>query len=272
MLTRPADRLILHNARNGDGLTGLEIRYQSPATLAPHQRYDLPQVLSYTLRAPLQSADGDAIPDQLQELAPLWARLVSNQVEQGQRAASSLDTDSGHAALVYSWILAANLLRSSASQSAALVDRLRESALRGSSFALSSVSELRNQNDWLPTYANGHDYGFHLAIFDWAYRQTCDVRYRDAMLSLADDLARPEARGVCRSAILKTRATAATFRRNKLGRAARRRWAIRAFDSGPCASPMNERERRSTVARQRCSWTTGCDSTRQFTRSRARCS
>jgi hypothetical protein len=164
--------------------------------LTPQQSYELPEVLSYTLRAPLHSVDGDAIPDQLQELGPLWARIVSTSAEAFDPAMPSLETDSGHAELVYGWILAAEALEASPSSAsfAALATRLRQNALRGASFALSSVSELRNQRDWLPTYASGHDYGFHLAIFDWAYGETCDARYRDAFLSLADDLARPEAR------------------------------------------------------------------------------
>jgi hypothetical protein len=193
-LGRPADRLLLYNGENGEGWTRLEARYQIQATLPPHQTYDLPRALSYTLRVPLGSVDGDVIPDQLQELAPLWTRIVSAQTEPEPEAPRSLDTDSGHAALVYSWVLAAELLRANGSNPE-LASRLERSALRGSSFALSNVGELRNRNDFLPTYANGHDYGFHLAIFDWAYRQTCDVRYREAFLSLADDLARPEARG-----------------------------------------------------------------------------
>jgi hypothetical protein len=196
-LSRPADRLILHNGRDGEGLTRVEVRYQPEATLPSRRAYDLPEVFSYTLRAPLASVDGDAIPDQLQELAPLWTRIVAREAQVELHAPPALETDSGHAELVYSWILAADLLQSTAPtpQLAALATRLEQSALRGSAFALSAVSELRNQNDFLPTYASGHDYGFHLAIFDWAYRETCDVRYRDAFLSLADDLTRAETRG-----------------------------------------------------------------------------
>jgi hypothetical protein len=191
---QPVDGLFLHNGKDGEGLTRLEARYHAQTTLKPQQSYELPEVLSYTLRAPLFSADGDTIPDQLQELAPLWAQIVGNPSQAGREAPASLETDSGHAALVYSWALAADLLGSVAANRD-LATRLRQSALRGSAFALSTVSELRNQNDWLPTYANGHDYGFNLAVFDWAYRETCDVRYRDALLSLADDLARPVTRG-----------------------------------------------------------------------------
>jgi hypothetical protein len=192
--SRPVDGLFLHNGHDGEGLTRLEARYQAQAKLQPHRGYDLPEVLSYTLRAPLSSADGDTIPDQLQELAPLWAQLVATRANARAQVTPSLETDSGHAALVYSWVLAADLLDSVAANTT-LVTRLKHSALRGSAFALTNVTELRNQNDWLPTYANGHDYGFHLAVFDWAYRETCDVRYRDALLSLADDLIRPETRG-----------------------------------------------------------------------------
>jgi len=196
-LARPADRLMLYNGENGVGLSRLEVRYQAQVTLDPHQSYELPRTLSYTLRAPLQSADGDGIPDQLQELAPLWARIMSSKTQAGEKAPSSLDTDSGHAALVYAWSLAADLLTSGGAEPALieLAERLRASAMRGASFALTSFSELHNRSDWLPTYANGHDYGFHLAVFDWAYRETCDVRYREAFLSLADDLARPDRQG-----------------------------------------------------------------------------
>ena len=196
-LARPADRLLLYNGNDGQGLTRLEARYATRATLPPHGSYELPRILSHTLRAPLQSTDGDAIPDQLQELAPLWTNLVSGEAQSRPRAPLSFETDSRHAELVYSWIQAANALASSGVEPALtrLAARLEQSALRGSAFALNVVNELRKQDDWLPTYANGHDYGFHLGIFDWAYRKTCDVRYRDAFLTLADDLARADKRG-----------------------------------------------------------------------------
>jgi hypothetical protein len=212
-LTQPADQLILHNVRrdtgaNYDGFTRLEVRYHVQATLAPEASYDLPEVLSYTLRAPLHSADGDAVPDQLQELAPRWTRAVTGSLRPGNESAEAhpdmaLETDAAQAALVYAWGLAADTLserggagpESGADDSSSLVTQLRGAAVRGASFALSALSELRNRSDVSNTYANGNDYGFHLAIFDWAYRETCDVRYRDALLSMADELARSEQRG-----------------------------------------------------------------------------
>jgi len=194
-LGRPADRLILYNGPSG--WSRLEARYELQVTLPPRQSYELPAALSYTLRAPLASVDGDGIPDQLQELAPLWTRLVTGETRAEPIAASSLDTDSGHAELVYSWILAADLLERDGvvPEFAEIAARLRQSALRASSFALNQFDELRNRSDLLPSYADGHDYGFHLAIFDWAYRETCDPRYRDALLTLANDLVRPTQRG-----------------------------------------------------------------------------
>ncbi|HYQ40575.1 MAG TPA: hypothetical protein VER11_01360 [Polyangiaceae bacterium] len=194
-LGRAADRLLLYNGPNG--LSRLEARYALQVTLPPQQSYELPPALSYTLRAPLASVDGDGIPDQLQELAPLWTRLVAGEAPATRAAQSSLDTDSGQAELVYSWILSADLLETSGASPAfsELGARLRQNALRGSNFALSTFNELRNRNDLLPSYANDHDYGFHLAIFDWAYRETCDARYRDALLTLANDLVRPAQRG-----------------------------------------------------------------------------
>jgi len=196
LFERPPDRLILHNGPNGQGLTRLEARYEPRVTLPAHRSYDLPRVLSHTLRAPLQSVDGDAVPDQLQELAPLWAQAVSGS-STAPKVSPSFETDSGHAELVYSWILAASLLGSNSPDAAraGLVAQLERNAVRGSAFALNVLTELRKQDDWLPTYANGHDYGFHLAVFDWAYRQTCDVRYREAFLVMADDLARPDPQG-----------------------------------------------------------------------------
>src|SRR6478609_687433 len=174
-LGRAADRLLLYNGPNG--LSRLEARYALQVTLPPQQSYELPPALSYTLRAPLASVDGDGIPDQLQELAPLWTRLVAGEAPATRAAQSSLDTDSGQAELVYSWILSADLLETSGASPAfsELGARLRQNALRGSNFALSTFNELRNRNDLLPSYANDHDYGFHLAIFDWAYRETCDA-------------------------------------------------------------------------------------------------
>lgn len=194
-LSRAADQLLLSTGRNG--LNRLEARYRVDTILGPYENYALPSALSYTLRAPLASVDGDLIPDQLQELAPLWTRLVSSEAPAERADPSSFDTDFGHAELVYAWILSAELLEASGPTPALskLAARLRRSAIAGAKFALGNFSELRNRNDLLPTYANGHDYGFHLAIFDWAYRETCDARYREAFLTLANDLIRPAQRG-----------------------------------------------------------------------------
>jgi hypothetical protein len=190
-LERPADRLILYGGPRG--LSRLEARYELKATLAPHENYALPAALTYTLHAPLASVDGDLIPDQLQELAPLWMRRVSGDTPADVSGPSSLDTDSGHAELVYAWLSSAESLASNGPTPAfaELAGRLSRSALEAASFALDQFAELHNRNDLLPTYANGHEYGFHMAIFDWAYRRTCDLRYRDAFLTLANDLVRP---------------------------------------------------------------------------------
>jgi len=92
----------------------------------------------------------------------------------------------------------------------------------------------------MPTYANGNDYGFHVASFDWAYRQTCDARYRDALSALADEIASPNGRAAYRSPILTARAMALPF-----DRSGAREGVSRVGDQGVklwrCASPMNER-------------------------------
>lgn len=206
-LTRRADQIVLRNVRaqakgNYDGFTSLEVRYRLDATIEPHASFDLPEVLSYTLRAPLHSTDGDTIPDQLQELAPLWTRGVTGQDLEGTAKDVALETDSNHAGLVYSWIVAAEALdgsgiaapATSAGSGVSLADKLRQSALKGANFALGAVNQLRNAREFASTYAHGRDYGFHLAVFDWAYRRTCDTRYRDAFITLADDLVRSDRR------------------------------------------------------------------------------
>ncbi len=204
-LTRPAQRVMLQNAGDGaggqNGFVRLEVGYDLNTTIEPHGSYTLPEVLSYTIRAPLQSVDGDVIPDQLQELAPLWTNLVSGAAT--GFTSTAFETDSGQAALTYSWMLAANLLSepgnelgaaTGKSRFAELGGRLKQAALRAAQLELQTVTQLQNRRDLLPTYANGNDYGFHLATFDQAFRNTCDVRYRDAFLALADEIARP-ARG-----------------------------------------------------------------------------
>ncbi|HET9931446.1 MAG TPA: hypothetical protein VFQ35_12185, partial [Polyangiaceae bacterium] len=191
-LTRRADQVILHNVRSQtkggfDGFTSLEVRYHLDTTVEPHASLDLPEVLSYTLRAPLHSADGDGIPDQLQELAAMWTRVVTGQDLAGGPKDAALETDSQHVGLVYSWILAADALEGRSASplpgregiANALSEKLRRAALKGATFALGAVNQLRNAREFSSTYANGDDYGFHLAIFDWAYRRTCDARFRD---------------------------------------------------------------------------------------------
>lgn len=212
-LRRPADQLVLHNVRSEGGLgyngfTALEARYRVDAMIEPHTAFELPEVLTSTLRAPLHSADGDAIPDQLQELAALWTQAMTGGASDGAPSDRAFETDRGHAGLVYSWVLAADTLAPreallarndgrEASGDAAfseLAVQLRKAALRGARFALEVVNQLRNDRDRASTYANGNDYGFHLAIFDWAYQETCDPRYREAFFALADDLARSHLR------------------------------------------------------------------------------
>ena len=208
-LPEAADQLVAHNAATGSasadgyrGWTALQVRYRVGRTLAPGATYRSPAVHTYLMRAPLFSADADTVPDALQSLVPLWTDLVS-----GRRAEplhTALEPDDSSIALQAAWMAAADRMAALAA-SASDPDRrrelerrarsTRENALRGARDSLTTLTELRGRSDLMPTYGMGSNYGFYLLVFDWAYRMTGDARFRAALLSLADQISTPEARG-----------------------------------------------------------------------------
>jgi hypothetical protein len=207
------------------GWTALQVRYRVGATLAAGDVYKAPPVLTYPLWAPLFSADDDSVPDELQALAPLWTELVDtfkDDVTVAARAAhlraltdgakvdrlsrllyTSIESDYAYAGMQDAWMDAADLftdLAGSAKGDArrdftARARSIRAAALRGAEFSLRAMTQLRNRSDLMPAFGIMRYYGFHVAVFDWAYRQTCDPRYRDAMLLLADHIATSEQDG-----------------------------------------------------------------------------
>jgi hypothetical protein len=102
------------------------------------------------------------------------------------------------------WMATSDLLRDLLQSSTALKDRAeiegrervtRRAALRGAEFSLMAMTHLRNRFDLMPAYGIMRSYAFHVAVFDWAYRETCDSRYRDAMLYLCNQIASSDRTG-----------------------------------------------------------------------------
>jgi hypothetical protein len=60
---------------------------------------------------------------------------------------------------------------------------------------LTTLTALRGRSDLMPSYGIGSNYGFHVLVFDWAYRMTGETPFRAAFLSLADQISTPEANG-----------------------------------------------------------------------------
>jgi hypothetical protein len=188
--------------------TTLELRYRVGRSLAPGATHASPPVYTYTLRAPLYSADDDGVPDAIQELGPRWAESIeaTRAGLGGQTARShlSMTPDPASIALHVAWASAADLLRERTPLRAdaamkrrlgALAERARAAALRGAEYDLTLLTHLRNRTDLMPSYGTGRNYGFHVLLFDWAHRETGDPRYLDAMTYTADSIASGEARG-----------------------------------------------------------------------------
>ena len=246
-LPEHADQLLLFNAgpvadqeaaRNGagqmapspkDGYSGwttLQVRYRASGSLAPHEAHRTPDVYSYTIWAPLFSADADLVPDELQTLAPLWADLIEEAhgttdsaqlarhlaglADSGKAARlrgllnTSIESDYAYTGMQSAWMEAADLFRelargkasvSAARQFAERGRRTRDAALRGAAFSLKALTELRNRPDLMPAFGIMRYYGFHVPVFDWAFRETRDPRYRDAMLYVADMISTSERQG-----------------------------------------------------------------------------
>jgi hypothetical protein len=230
--TQPPDALLIRNvggdeAKDGyTGWTALRARYDVGRALAPGERYAAPAVNTYPLWAPLFSADADGVPDVLQSVGPLWGDLVATLGDEptsagrearlrslgdasraeGLRAllGTSLESDRAYPETQAAWMQTADLL---GELSRATVDEreradlarrsatLRRAALAGADFTLRALTHLRNREDLLPAYGVGGSYGFNLAVLDWAYRATCEERYRDAFLRLADSLVTSDRRG-----------------------------------------------------------------------------
>jgi len=222
-----ADAVVLSNANGGasdraatkDGYRGwesLEVRYRPDIRLAPGERYAAPAVFTYTLWAPLFSADGDTVPDELQSLGPIWTDLVEtvsgarsadhpaasrdSSASRGRRGLAhvALESDHAYAAMQAAWMATSDLLRDLLQSATPPENRaeiegrertIRAAALRGAEFSLLAMTHLRNRLDLMPAYGIMRSYAFHVAVFDWAYRETCDTRYRDAMLYLCNQIA-----------------------------------------------------------------------------------
>jgi hypothetical protein len=208
------------------GWTSLQLRYRVERSLPAGASYTGPSVYSYTLQAPLFSTHADNVPDELQRLAPLWAELLAQ-----VRQSSSMDQlrslleakpvadparrlldflhlspepASASVVLHVAWAQAADLLAERAREQAQPTLRqelerraviARDSALKGAAYCLTAFTQLRNRSDLLPSYGVGKNYGFHILLFDWAYRQTRDARYLDAMRRVADRIASSEQQG-----------------------------------------------------------------------------
>ncbi|HET9953858.1 MAG TPA: hypothetical protein VFQ61_05125, partial [Polyangiaceae bacterium] len=107
-------------------------------------------------------------------------------------------------------------------------EQLREHALRGAELSLRALSQLQNRPDLQPAFANMKSYGFHVALFDWAYRNSCDPRFLDAVFALADEIASPAGRG----GLQITSADQPNHGAYLLSRAAREQGASRLDDQG----------------------------------------
>ena len=211
---------------DGDGYRGwtsLQIRYRANATLGPGAVYRSPDVYTYLMRAPLFSADGDTVPDELQSLVPIWTDLVEAARDSRSEAAlraelqrqpdrerahrlegllhTALEPDDASIVMQAAWMESADLMSELAARATSVDERralewralaTRQGALRGAAYSLKSLTELRGRSDLMPAYGIGSNYGFHVLVFDWAYRATHDPRYRDAVLLLADRIAGSE--------------------------------------------------------------------------------
>jgi hypothetical protein len=213
----------------GDGYRGwttLQLRYKVGRRLAPGAIYRSPSVYSYLMRAPLFSVDRDTVPDALQSLVPLWTELLEISKDFTTEAAlrahlaalpdrqrarrlegllhTSLEPDDASIAMQAAWIESADLMAELAARATDAGQRqelerraelTRASALRGAAYSLTAMTQLRGRFDLMPAYGIRSNYGFHVLVFDWAYRMTGDTRYRDAMLSVAGQIASSEDRG-----------------------------------------------------------------------------
>jgi hypothetical protein len=212
-----ADEVWLFNAAPGaggkdgyGGWTTLLLRYRDARQIAPGASHTSPPVYSYTLRAPLASADDDGVPDELQSLVPLWAGLLDAAHAVWPAAPASplahltLVPDRASVVLHLAWAQVADRLRDAARGASGLEERhtleararrLRQAALRGAAHDLTVLTHLRNRTDLMPSYGSGRNYGYHVPLFEWAHRQSADPRYRDAMLTLADRIALSDRQG-----------------------------------------------------------------------------
>jgi hypothetical protein len=204
----------------------LQVRYRVGRSLAPGGSYRTPAVYTYLMRAPLFSVDADTVPDTLQSLVPLWTDLVEasrdHRSESSLRADLDARPDREHArrlagllhttlepddtsiALQAAWMASADRMAELAARTGNPAERrelerrallTRENAVRGAYYSLTALTALRGRSDLMPAYGVGSNYGFHLLVFDWAYRVTRDGRFREAFLSLADEISAPEAEG-----------------------------------------------------------------------------
>jgi hypothetical protein len=226
-LEAPPSAVTLYNGADGaaPGWTTLQVRYKVGADLAPGEVRRIPAAYAYVDWAPLFSADDDTIPDELQSLAPVWARLVATVKDdatdrdrerrlqalsdpEGNRLRAllhnTLESDDGYASMQGSLMEAAdlyrdlageNIERNAAAEFARRASVLRSAALRGAEFTLRAMEQLRSRPDLMPAFGTTNQYGMHVLVFDWAYRETCDSRYRDAMLATADRIAASERSG-----------------------------------------------------------------------------
>lgn len=218
----------------GDGYRGwttLQARYRIGKTLGHGATFRSPPVYTYLMRVPLFSADGDTVPDALQSLVPLWTDLVEASRKHRSEAAlraelaarpdreraqllagllhTTLEPDDTSIILQMAWMACADRLAELAdaahnddnddNDERRLLERrarlVRESAVRAAYDSLTAWTELRGRSDLMPSYGMGSNYGFHLLVFDWAYRTTGDTRFRDGVLALADQLSASEAAG-----------------------------------------------------------------------------
>jgi hypothetical protein len=232
-LPEAAYQLVAYNAAtgpsSGDGYrawTTLQVRYRVGRSLAPGDTYRAPAVYSYLMRAPLFSADEDTVPDALQSLVPLWTDLVEASRDHRSEASlrealdarpdreharrlarllhTTLEPDDSSIALQAAWMASADRMAELAARAPDRADRgelerrvllTRENALRGAYHSLTTLIALRSRSDLMPAYGIGSNYGFHLLVFDWAYRITRDARFREAFLLLADEISTSEAEG-----------------------------------------------------------------------------
>lgn len=208
------------------GWTRLELQYDVGRALGPGETQASPAIDSYTLWVPLFSADSDTVPDELQSLGPRWVELVEASARSSSLAAlrrdlaelpdraradriesllhTSIESDYAYTGMQAAWMEAADLFRDLSStvksreersRHAERARRAREAALRGAEFSLRAMTHLRNRFDLMPAFGIMRYYGFHVFVFDWAYRETCDPRFRDAMTYMADRIARSERDG-----------------------------------------------------------------------------